>query len=80
MVAINQKKNLNFGENNPPEINLNSNLKRWFSRNIGFWKSNRTYFLDDDQKFHGNQINDLTIYDPKAIQEIISKKKIQEIL
>ena len=49
MVAINQKKNLNFGEN-PPEINLNSNLKRWFSRNIGLWKSNRTYFLDEAQK------------------------------
>jgi len=30
MVAINPKKNLHFGEN-PPEINLNSNLKRWFS-------------------------------------------------
>jgi len=26
MVAINPKKNLHFGEN-PPEINLNSNLK-----------------------------------------------------
>ena len=50
MVAINQKKNLNFGENNPPEISLNSNLKRWFSRNIGLWKSNRTYFLDEAQK------------------------------
>jgi len=49
MVAINQKKNLHFGEN-PPEINLNSNLKRWFSRNIGLWKSNRTYFLDEAQK------------------------------
>jgi len=46
MVVINQKKNLNFGENNSPEINLNSNLKRWFSRNIGLWKSNRTYFLE----------------------------------
>ena len=49
MVAINPKKNLHFGEN-PPEINLNSNLKRWFSRNIGLWKSNRTYFLDEAQK------------------------------
>ena len=50
MVVINQKKNLNFGENNSPEISLNSNLKRWFSRNIGLWKSNRTYFLNDLQK------------------------------
>ena len=47
MVAINQKKNLNFGENNSPEININSNLKRWFSRNIGLWKSNRSYFIND---------------------------------
>jgi len=46
MVVINQKKNLNFVENSP-EISLNSNLKRWFSRNIGLWKSNRTYFLDE---------------------------------
>tara|TARA_B100000161_G_scaffold170776_1_gene122408 strand:- start:177 stop:719 length:543 start_codon:yes stop_codon:yes gene_type:complete len=50
MVVINQKMNLNFGENNSPEIYLNSNLKRWFSRNIGLWKSNRTYFFDETQK------------------------------
>ncbi len=50
MVAINQQKNLTFGENNSPEISLNSNLKRWFSRNIGLWKSNRTYFLSEVQK------------------------------
>ena len=30
MEVINQKKNLNFGENNRPEISLNNNLKRWF--------------------------------------------------
>ena len=47
MVAINQKKNFNSGEKNSPEIFLNSNLKRWFSRNIGLWKSNRSYFLDE---------------------------------
>ena len=35
MVAINQKKDINFGGNNSPDISLNSNLKRWFSRNIG---------------------------------------------
>ena len=46
MVVVNQKNNLNSGENNSPEINFNSNLKRWFSRNIGLWKSNRTYFID----------------------------------
>ena len=57
MVAINQKKNLNFGENNFPEISLNSNLKRWFSRNIGLWKSNRTYFLDEAQKTYNLSMN-----------------------
>ena len=56
MVAINPKKNLHFGEN-PPEINLNSNLKRWFSRNIGLWKSNRTYFLDEAQKTYNLSMN-----------------------
>ena len=50
MILTNQGENLNFGENNPPEISLNSNLKRWFSRNIGLWKSCRTYFLDESQK------------------------------
>ena len=50
MVIINQKKNLDFGENNSPGINLNSNLKRWFSRNIGLWESNRSYYLDEEQK------------------------------
>ena len=56
MVVINPKKNLHFGEN-PPEINLNSNLKRWFSRNIGLWKSNRTYFLDEAQKTYNLSMN-----------------------
>ena len=50
MVVINQNNNLNSGEYNSPEINLNSNLKRWLSRNIGLWKSNRTYFLDEHKK------------------------------
>ena len=57
MVVINQKKNLEFGENHSPEINLNSNLKRWFSRNIGLWKSNRTYFLDEVQKTYNLCMN-----------------------
>ena len=57
MVVINQKNKLNFGENNSPEINLNSNLKRWFSRNIGLWKSNRTYFIDEGQKTYNLCMN-----------------------
>ena len=57
MVAINQKKNLNFGENNSPEISLNSNLKRWFSRNIGSWKSQITYFLEEGQKTYNLCMN-----------------------
>ena len=57
MVVINQTKNQNFGEKNSPEISLNSNLKRWFSRNIGHWKSNRTYFLGEGQKTHNLCMN-----------------------
>ena len=57
MVAIKQTKNLNSGENNSPEISLNSNLKRWFSRNIGLWKSNRTYFFDEGQKTYNLCMN-----------------------
>ena len=51
-MGINSEKNLNFGENNSPEISLNSNLKRWFSRNIGSWKSNRSYFMNEEQKIY----------------------------
>ena len=50
MVVINQNKNFNSGENNSPEISIDSNLRRWFSRNIGLWKSNRTYFLEEESK------------------------------
>ena len=50
MVFINQNNKLNFSEHYSPEISLNSNLKRWFSRNIGIWKSNRTYFLEEVNK------------------------------
>ena len=50
MVDINQNKKSKFGRSDVPEITLNSNLKRWFSRNIGLWKSNRTYFLEEAQK------------------------------
>jgi len=50
MVVNNQKNNFNHGEYNSPEISIDSNLKRWFSRNIGSWKSNRTYFLEEARK------------------------------
>ena len=48
MVVFNQNNKFKSNENNSPEINLDSNLKRWFSRNIGLWKSNRTYFLEEE--------------------------------
>ena len=57
MVGINQKNNLNFGENNSPQISLNSNLKRWFSRNLGSWKSNRSYFFEEAQKTYNLCMN-----------------------
>ena len=50
MVVNNHKNNFNYGEYNSPEVNIDSNLKRWFSRNIGLWKSNRTYFLEEEGK------------------------------
>ena len=30
-------------------INFNSNLKRWFDRNIGLWHSRRQYFFGDEK-------------------------------
>ena len=50
MVANIQNNNINYGGYNSPEVRIDSNLKRWFSRNIGLWKSNRTYFLEDKNK------------------------------
>ena len=57
MVVINQNIKVNSDENNSPEITLNSNLKRWFSRNIGLWKSNRTYFLEEEKKTYNLCMN-----------------------
>ncbi len=50
MVVFNQKNNLDSGEYDSPEISINSNLKRWFSRNVGLWQSKRTYFLEEKNK------------------------------
>ena len=50
MVANIQNNNTNEGGYNSPEVSIDSNLKRWFSRNIGLWKSNRTYFLEEERK------------------------------
>ena len=50
MVVFNQKNNFDSGDYNSPEISLDSNLKRWFSRNIGLWKSNRTYFFEEGER------------------------------
>ena len=30
-------------------INFDSNLRRWFGRNIGLWHSNRQYFFDNEK-------------------------------
>tara|TARA_Y100001968_G_scaffold70300_1_gene61440 strand:+ start:497 stop:1054 length:558 start_codon:yes stop_codon:yes gene_type:complete len=30
-------------------INFDSNLRRWFGRNIGLWHSRRQYFFDDEK-------------------------------
>ena len=57
MVFINKNSKLNFGENQSPEISFNSNLKRWFSRNIGLWRSNRTYFLEEVNKTYNLCMN-----------------------
>lgn len=37
-------------------------------------------FLDDDSKLYGSQIDNLTIYDPTNIKNVIIKKNINEII
>ena len=60
MVVINQNNKIDYGDYDSPEISLDSNLKRWFSRNIGLWKSNRTYFLEE-QNYTYNLIMNIKI-------------------
>ncbi len=50
MVAINHTNKIDSDHLDSPDIYLDSNLRRWFSRNIGLWKSLRTYFLEETQK------------------------------
>ena len=68
MVVINQNNNFISGEYNSPEISLDSNLRRWFSRNIGLWKSNRTYFLEEKERTYNLRMK-------KNIEAIEKKKK-----
>ncbi len=37
-----------------PRINFDSNLRRWFGRNIGLWHSKRQYFFDDENGINLN--------------------------
>ena len=57
MVSTKQHNNINSGEFNSPEVSVDSNLKRWFTRNIGLWKSNRTYFLEESKKTYNLSMN-----------------------
>ena len=41
-------------------INFDSNLRRWFSRNIGFWKSRRQYFFDDEKAINLDMFVDVS--------------------
>jgi len=50
MIAINSNNKLQFGAFDSPEVTINSNLRRWFKRNIGTWNSQRIYFLNDKKK------------------------------
>ena len=50
MIAINSKNKLNYGSFDSPEVTINSNLRRWFKRNIGLWNSQRNYFLKEKSK------------------------------
>ena len=50
MIAINQNNKIHSGDFSSPEISINSNLCRWFKRNIGLWKSERIYYLQEKNK------------------------------
>ena len=50
MIAINSNNKLQSGPLDSPEVSINSNLKRWFQRNLGSWSSQRIYFLKEKNK------------------------------
>ena len=35
-----------------PPVSVDSNLRRWFGRNLGLWRSRRQYMFSDDQVLH----------------------------
>jgi hypothetical protein len=43
-------------------IQLDSNLKRWFGRNLGLWRSRRLYFFVDDEVLRLNMLVRVEIY------------------
>ena len=49
-AVIYSNNNLQFGSFDSPEVTINSNLRRWFKRNIGLWNSQRIYFLKEKNK------------------------------
>ena len=57
MIAINSNNNLQFGSFDSPEVTINSNLRRWFKRNIGQWNSQRIYFLKEKNKNYNISMN-----------------------
>ena len=57
MIAINSNNNLHFGSFDSPEVTINSNLRRWFKRNIGLWHSQRIYFFKEKNKNYNISMN-----------------------
>ena len=57
MIAINSNNNLQFGSLDSPDVTINSNLRRWFKRNIGLWNSQRIYFLKEKNKNYNISMN-----------------------
>lgn len=50
MIAINENNKVNSQNFGSIDLSLDSNLRRWFSRNIGLWQSERTYYLEEKRK------------------------------
>ena len=41
-----------FNSSESPKVSVDSNLRRWFARNLGLWRSRRQYLFSDDQIMH----------------------------
>ena len=64
------------GAQHPPDgppaserFNLDSNLRRWFARNLGMWRSRRQYIFQNDRVLYLDMVIRVDIFAESAVGE-----------